>query len=77
MDWEPEVKKKFKQLVTKLPFFHRHIAEQVVTEKAQELAAQRGSNKVEEKDLVQAFLTEVPEVFRRYLADLLKETGLK
>jgi hypothetical protein len=77
MVWEPEVKQKFKLLVSKLPFFHRHIAETVVTKKAEELATQRGSDKVEAKDLTEAFLNEVPEVFRKYLAELLKEVGLK
>lgn len=76
MIWEQKVEEKFKLLISKLPFFHRHIAEQVVIKKAEELAAQRGSAQVEKEDLVKAFITEVPEVFRNYLADLLKEAGL-
>lgn len=76
MHWEDEVTEKFKLLISKLPFFHRHIAEEVVVKKAEELAAQRGSNKVEKEDLVEAFLSEVPEVFRKYLAELLKEVEL-
>lgn len=77
MDWEQGVEERFKQLISKLPFFHRHIAEKVVIEKAEELASQRKSNKVEKKDLVEAFLSEVPEVFRNYLVELLRETGLE
>ena len=76
MIWEQRVEEKFKQLISKLPFFHRHIAEQVVIKKAEELAAQRASSKVEKEDLVKAFLSEVPEVFRNYLVELLKETDL-
>ncbi|MEA3560429.1 MAG: hypothetical protein U9R31_01465 [Candidatus Omnitrophota bacterium] len=76
MIWEQDVEKKFKLLVSKLPFFHRHIAEKVVIKKAEELAVERGSDKIQKQDLVEAFLSEVPEVFRTYLNGLLKETGL-
>ena len=38
MNWEQEAEGKFKLLISKLPFFHRHIAEKVVIKKAEELA---------------------------------------
>ncbi len=76
MIWEERVEEKFKLLLSKLPFFHRYIAEKVVIKKAEELASQRGSSKVEKDDLKKAFLSEVPEVFRNYLGDLLKEVKL-
>lgn len=76
MNWNKETEEKFKLLLAKLPFFHRHIAEEVVRRKAEELAAQRGSGEIEQEDLSKAFLSEVPEVFRNYLNDLLKEAGL-
>ncbi len=76
MEWDQGLADSFKGLLGKLPFFHRHIAEQVVTKKAEELAGKRGSQKVQKQDLTQAFLSEVPEVFRRYLDELLKESGL-
>ena len=77
MDWEQQAEKKFKQLIAKLPFFHRHIAEQVVIKKAEELASQRGSHQIEEPDLAQAFRSEVPEVFKTYLDQLLEDVDLK
>jgi len=76
MEWEFAAKTKFDQLIAKLPFFHRHIAEQVVTKKAAELAEKRGSPQIGEPDLAQAFRTEVPEVFRTYLDQMLKEVDL-
>ncbi|UCB57466.1 MAG: hypothetical protein JSV30_02475 [Candidatus Omnitrophota bacterium] len=76
MRWEEKVEEQFKLLISKLPFFHRHIAEEVVARKARELAAQRGTDTVSKEDLKCAFLSEVPEVFRNYLVDLLKETEL-
>ena len=41
MNWEEQAQEKFKILIGKLPFFHRHIAEEVVAKKAQELATER------------------------------------
>ncbi|MEA3328712.1 MAG: hypothetical protein U9Q08_03145 [Candidatus Omnitrophota bacterium] len=76
MLWEQEVEEKFKLLVSKLPFFHRHIAEKVVIKRAEELAVGRKSDKVQKQDLAEAFLSEVPEVFRSYLNGLLKGAGL-
>ena len=76
MLWEKETKDKFELLIAKLPFFHRQIAEKVVVKKAEQLAFQRDSSKVEKEDLAQAFLSEAPEVFRKYLVDLLKNAGL-
>ncbi len=76
MEWETKTREKFKTLIAKLPFFHRHIAENVVINKAEELASQRSSSFVEEEDLAQAFRTEVPEVFKAYLEGLLKDVDL-
>ena len=76
MLWKQEIEEKFKLLISKLPFFHRHIAERLVIRKAEELASQRGSNQVGREELVGAFLSEVPEVFRAYLKELLKEVNL-
>lgn len=76
MEWETKTQKKFKTLISKLPFFHRHIAEKVVIKKAEELAVQRKAAVVAEDDLAQAFRTEVPEVFKAYLEGLLKDVDL-
>ena len=38
MKWNEPAEKKFKQLLSRLPIFHRNIAEQVVMKKAEELA---------------------------------------
>lgn len=77
MNWAPEVEEKFKQLIAKLPVFHRSIAETVVKEKAEKLAKARSSQNVEKEDLTKAFLSEVPEVFKNYLVELLKEVDLE
>jgi hypothetical protein len=76
MNWGPGVEEKFRLLLSKLPLFHRGIAQEVVIKKAKELASQRGSEKIDKEDLAKAFLSEVPEVFRNYLVDLLKEVKL-
>jgi hypothetical protein len=76
MKWEKSAEEKFKQLISKLPFFHRHIAEEVVEKKAGELAIKRGCQQIEKQDLTQAFRSEVPEVFKSYLDQLLKDADL-
>ena len=76
MKWNEPAEKKFKQLLSRLPIFHRNIAEQVVMKKAEELATQRGSQQIEEPDLSEAFKSEVPEVFKSYLDQLLKDVDL-
>jgi len=76
MQWEQKTEEKFKMLIAKLPFFHRHIAEKVVIKKAEELATQRISSEVADIDLAEAFRAEVPEVFKTYLEGLLKDVDL-
>jgi len=76
MKWDEQAENKFKQLLSRLPIFHRNIAEQVVTKKAEELAVQRSSQQIEEPDLAEAFKSEVPEVFKSYLDQLLKDVDL-
>ncbi len=73
MDWNPEVKTKFDNMISMIPFFQRKMAERLAGKKAQENAAARGSVVVEEPDVVSAFMTETPKPF---LA-MMKETATK
>ena len=73
MDWNPEVKAKFDNMISMIPFFQRKMAERLAGKKAQENAAARGAAVVEEPDVVSAFLSETPKPF---LA-MMKETAAK
>jgi hypothetical protein len=75
MDWNPEVKVRFKAFIAKIPVFHRHITEVAVTKRAQELAKERNSNQVQEEDVIAAFFSDVPSPFYSMMIRLLEQTG--
>ena len=75
LKWEEKAFKKYQLMITKIPLFHRAIAKQVVDKKAVMDAQQRGSDIVEESDIVKAFLTEVPMAFYSLMIRLLDEVG--
>ncbi len=68
--WNDSTKAKFNKVIHSLPQFHRTIAEKLVYQKAEELARQRKSQFVEDKDLIQAFFQEVPPAFREMMERL-------
>ncbi len=73
--WEKEALEKFNQMIEKIPLFHRNIALQVVRKKADLNAKERGSQQVEEDDIVRAFFSEVPMAFYSLMIRLLDEVG--
>lgn len=75
MTWNPEVKERLRALVAKIPVFHRHITEEAVTKRAEENAAKRGSQQVEEADVVGAFFSDVPSPFYSLMIRLLEQAG--
>jgi len=75
MDWEKGSFEKFELMITKIPLFHRDIARGVVLQKAEINAKGRNSSKVEEDDIVSAFLTEVPKAFYSLMIRLMDEVG--
>lgn len=75
MDWESVTQEKFRSIISKIPVFHRHIAEEAIMQKAEENAASRGASSVEEQDVVAAFFSHVPTPFYSMMVRLLDETG--
>lgn len=75
MHWEAEAQKKFELIVSKIPLFHRRIAEADVIKKAEENAQARNSASVEEQDIVSAFFSDVPTPFYSMMIRLLEQTG--
>jgi hypothetical protein len=76
MDWDSKTQEKFKAMISKIPVFHRRIAEEAATKKALENAARRGGSSVEEQDVVAAFFSEVPKPFYSLMIRLLEDVGL-
>ena len=75
LQWEPQSLSKFNTMITKIPLFHREIAKTVVVKKAEMNAQDRGSNSVNESDIVKAFFTEVPKAFYSLMVRLMDEVG--
>jgi len=73
--WETETENKFKTLISKIPVFHRHITESVVTRQAEEFASRRNAGQVEEQDVVAAFFSDVPSPFYSMMVRLLGQSG--
>lgn len=75
MDWDNTTQDKFKQMISKMPIFHRRIAEEAAVKKALENAAKRNARLVEEEDVVNAFFSEVPKQFYSLMIRLLEDVG--
>ena len=73
LKWESQSLEKFNTMIRKIPLFHREIAKQVVTKKAQLNAHERGSDQVEETDIIKAFFSEVPKAFYSLMIRLFDE----
>lgn len=75
MEWDNKTQGKFKLMISKMPVFHRRIAEEAVTLKAQENAKARGAAKVEEEDVISALFSDVPKPFYSLMIRLLEDVG--
>jgi hypothetical protein len=75
VQWENKTQEKLKNMVSKIPVFHRHITEEAVTKRAEENAQARGARQVEEQDVVGAFFSDVPSPFYSMMVRLLEQTG--
>ncbi len=62
-------------MISKIPVFHRAIAEKTVTQEAEERARQRNSRQVEEQDVIAAFFLDVPSPFYGMMIRLLEQAG--
>jgi hypothetical protein len=76
MEWDGAAKEKFRMAISRMPVFHRRIAEEAITKKALENAGNRKAEKVSEQDVVAAFFSEVPKTFYSLMIRLLEDVGL-
>jgi hypothetical protein len=75
MHWDPVALSKYNKMLNLIPIFHRRLTQEVVNKKAEQGALARGSATVEETDIVQAFLTEVPKAFYSLMIRIMDEVG--
>mgnify|MGYP001589725897 FL=1 len=73
MEWDIKTREKFKLMISKMPVFHRRIAEEAVTLKAQENTRARGAALVSEADVISALFSDVPKPFYSLMIRLLED----
>lgn len=77
MEWEPEVKKHFEQMIEKIPEFMRPLAQKKVLAKAERVLEQNGRQIMTKKDLVDAFFEATPFGFHGPMKTDMKELGIE
>ena len=77
MQWDRTTQIKFDSVITKMPVFHRRIAQEAITKKAEENARHRSAVQVEEQDVVGAFFSDVPNPFYSMMVRLLDQAGFE
>lgn len=75
MHWDAVALAKYNKMLNLIPIFHRRLAQEVVNKKAEQGAIARGSSTVEEADIVQAFISEVPKAFSSLMVRIMDEVG--
>ena len=75
MEWDKDTQEKFQLMISKMPIFHRRMAEKAASAGAEAFAKARGSEKIQEEDAVRAFFKETPKPFVSLMVNLMKEAG--
>jgi hypothetical protein len=75
IQWEKGTQQKYDLMISKIPLFHREITKKIVPLKAEENAKVRGASAIEDPDVIQAFLTEVPKAFYSMMIRLMDDVG--
>lgn len=76
MSWHKETKEKFDQLMLKIPVFMRKIAQEKISQAAQDFAKKDNRSEIIEKDLVDAFFKETPFAFYGPMKADLQNAGI-
>lgn len=76
MPWNEDLWRKLKDAVSAMPSFVRQRALRNIVEASEALAQERGSEVVEEEDLVKAAKTKTPALTRQLMLDALVEVGI-
>ncbi|MBU1121281.1 MAG: radical SAM protein [Candidatus Omnitrophota bacterium] len=74
--WDDVVEKKFRTAISKMPFFHRRIAEKMVKAKSESIARQKNDGQVSEQELVSAFFEETPSAFKGLMKGVLADADI-
>ena len=77
MPWNKDLWQQLKDAVSLMPPFVRRRALRTIIEASETLARERGSEVVQEEDLVKAAKTKTPVLARRRMLDALAEMGIR
>jgi len=77
MPWDEDLWRQLKDAISPMPPFVRRRALKAIIEASETLARERGSEVVQEEDLVKAAKTKTPVLTRRRMLDALAEMGMR
>jgi len=77
MPWDEKLWQRLKDAISPMPPFVRQQALKTVIEASETLARERGSEVVQEEDLVKAAKTKTPALTRQRMLDALAEMGIR
>lgn len=77
MPWDEDLWRQLKDAISPMPPFVRRRALKTIIEASETLARERGSEVVQEEDLVKAAKTKTPVLTRRRMLDALVEMGMR
>jgi DNA replicative helicase MCM subunit Mcm2 (Cdc46/Mcm family) len=77
MPWDEDLWQRLKDAISPMPPFVRRRALKTIIETSETFARERGSEVVQEEDLVQAAKTKTPALTRRRMLDALAEMGIR
>ena len=76
MPWDEDLWQRLKDAISSMPPFVRQRALRTIIEASEMFARERGSEVVQEEDLVKAAKTKTPTLTRRRMLDALVEMGI-
>jgi len=77
MPWDKVLWQRLKDAISSMPPFVRQRALKTIIEASEAFARQRGSEVVQEEDLVKAAKTKTPALTRQRMLDALAEMGIR
>ena len=77
MPWDEALWRQLKDATSSMPPFVRRRALKTIIETSETFAQERGSEVVQEEDLVKAAKTKTPALTRRRMLDTLAEMGMR
>jgi hypothetical protein len=77
MPWDKDLWQRLKDAISPMPPFVRQRALRTIIEASETFARERGSEVVQERDLVRAAKTKTPALTRRRMLDALAEMGIR